>query len=111
MILAQGKQRRLRLGRRRLGAAQRHQIAPQIAAAVDPDVAGQGHDGNPSRLCGGPLLLGPLRLQAVQIIRGALRMGGGAEDRPPVVLQHGYPRGDIGGVILADFRRDIEIGA
>jgi hypothetical protein len=27
-------------------------------------------------------------LQAVQIIRGALRMGGGAEDRPLLVLQH-----------------------
>jgi len=38
-IFAQGEQRRLRLGRPCLGAAQHHQIAPQIAAAVDLDEA------------------------------------------------------------------------
>jgi hypothetical protein len=50
-------------------------------------------------------------LQAVQIIRGALRMGGGAEDRPLVAFQYRYPRRNIGGMILADFRRQAEIGA
>jgi hypothetical protein len=34
--------RRLLRGRRRLGVAQRHQFAPQIAAPVDLDEAGQG---------------------------------------------------------------------
>jgi hypothetical protein len=34
-----------------------------------------------------------------------------AEDRPLVVLQDLQPVGDIGSVILADFRREIEIGA
>ena len=84
VILAQGEQRRLLLDGRCLGAAQRHQVAPQIAAAVDLDKAGQGHGGKPGRLCGGPFLPGLLRSQAVQIIRGALRMGGGAEYRPRV---------------------------
>ena len=41
------------------------------------------------RLCGGPLLvfIDRLRLQAVQVIRRALGMGGGREDQPFVVLQ------------------------
>ena len=86
VIFAQGEQRRLYSGRHRLGAAKRHQIAPEITAAVDLDEAGQGQGGKPGRLCGGPFLLGPLRLQAVQIIRGALRMGGGAEYRPRVTF-------------------------
>jgi hypothetical protein len=50
-------------------------------------------------------------LQAVQIIRGALRMGGGAEYRPLVILQHRDPRCDIGGVIFPKLRREFEIGA
>jgi hypothetical protein len=75
------------------------------------DEAGQCHGGKTGRLCGGPLLPGVLRLQAVQIVRGTLRMGGCAEYRPLVVLQHRDPRRDIGGVILADFRREVEVGA
>jgi hypothetical protein len=47
----------------------------------------------------------------VQVIHGALRVGGGAEYRPLVVLQHRDPRCDIGGVILLDFRRELEVGA
>jgi len=70
------------------GAAHCHQVAPQIAAAVDLDEAGQGHGGKPGRLCGGPLLPGLLRLQAVEIIPGALRMSSGAEYRPLLILQH-----------------------
>jgi hypothetical protein len=46
-----------------------------------------------------------------KIIRGALRMGGGAEYRALIVLQHRDPRCDVGGVILAHFRRQAEIGA
>jgi hypothetical protein len=42
-----------------LGAAQPHQVAPEIAAAVDLDEAGQGHGGKPGRLCGGPFLFVP----------------------------------------------------
>jgi hypothetical protein len=66
------------------------------------------------RLCGGPLkgcfrLLS--RLQAVQIIGGALRMGGGGKDKPLVVLQCFQPVPDIGGVILANFGGDFQIGA
>jgi hypothetical protein len=80
-------------------------------AAVDLDEAGQGHGGKPGRLCGGPILLGLLRLQAVQIIRGALRVSGGSEYRPLVVLQHHDPRRNVGGMILADFRRQVEVGA
>jgi hypothetical protein len=36
-------------GRRRLGAAQRDQVAPQKAAAVNLDEAGQGHGRKPGR--------------------------------------------------------------
>jgi hypothetical protein len=87
-IFAQGEQRRLYSGGYRLGTAKRHQVPPEIAAAVDVDEAGQGHGGKPGRLCGGPLLLGLglLRLQAVQIIRGALSVGGGAEYRARVAF-------------------------
>jgi hypothetical protein len=38
-------------------------------------------------------------------------MGGGAEYRALVVLQYRDPRRDVGGVILADFRRQTQIGA
>lgn len=53
------------------------------------------------------------RQQAIVAIVGhqaaALRMGGGGEDEALVILQN--LGGDIGGVILADFRSDTEIGA
>ena len=66
---------------------------------------GQGHDRTlpeTGRLCGGPLLLDPDRLQGMQIIGGALRMRGGGEDQTLVVLQGLQPRRDIGGVIFAN---------
>jgi hypothetical protein len=44
----------------------------------------------------------------MKIIGRALRMGGGAEDQSLVVLQG---LADIGGVILANFGGDFEIGA
>jgi hypothetical protein len=50
-------------------------------------------------------------LQAVQIFGGALRMGGGGEDRALIVLQHVKPRRDVAGVIGARFGRDREVGA
>jgi len=34
-----------------------------------------------------------LRLQLVQVIDGALRVGGGAEDRAVIVLENLQPRG------------------
>jgi hypothetical protein len=52
-----------------------------------------------------------LRLQAVQIIGGLLRMAGGGEDRALVVFQDFEPGRDIGGVVVAGFRRDAKIGA
>ena len=45
----------------------------------------------------------------MQVLRGALRMRGGAEDQAPVVLQGLQPVADIGGVVLANLGRDLEI--
>lgn len=42
--------------------------------------------------------------------RGAFGMGGGGENRPLVVLQHGEPRSDIGSMIVASLGREAEIG-
>jgi hypothetical protein len=50
------------------------------------------------------------RLQAVEIIGGLLRMAGGGEDRPLVVLQDFELGRDIGGVVVARLRRDPKIG-
>jgi len=46
----------------------------------------------------------------VQVIDGALRVGGGGEDRA-VVLQDLQPKGDVRGVIVTDLRGEFEIGA
>jgi hypothetical protein len=50
-------------------------------------------------------------LQLVQIIGGLLRVAGGGEGCALVVLQDFQPLGDIGGVVVAGFRRDARIGA
>src|ERR1700747_1632376 len=50
-------------------------------------------------------------LQAVQEIDRALRVRGGGEYRPLVVLQHLNPAGDIGGMVVANLRRQVEVGA
>src|SRR5260221_7589187 len=113
-----GKGGGLRRGGLRLRAVERHQVAPEIALAVDRDEAGMGHGaGSPGRgRLSGPLLgrRAPgldrgLRLQPMQVIDGALRMGGGAEDQALVVAQRLEPRADISGVILANLRRQLEI--
>ena len=52
-----------------------------------------------------------MRLQAVEKIRGALRVGGCAEDGAFVFLQHVEPVPEIGGVVVPDLRRDAEVGA
>jgi len=52
-----------------------------------------------------------LRLQPVQIIGGLLRVAGGGEDRPLIVFQDFQPTLNIGGVVVAGFRRDAKIGA
>jgi hypothetical protein len=44
---------------------------------------------------------GYLRLQAVQIVGGALRVSGGLEDAPLVAFERAQPRLDISGVIVA----------
>jgi hypothetical protein len=61
----------------------------------------------PAQGCSGLLS----RLQAMQIIRGALRMRGGGKDQPLVVQQGLQPVADIGGVILAKLGGNFEIGA
>ena len=53
----------------------------------------------------------PRPVQPMQIIGGLLRVAGGGENRPLVVLQDLQPRRDIGGVVVAGFRRDAKIGA
>src|ERR1700722_18502846 len=66
----------------------------------------------PSRsACVGPsgLLRGFGFLQAVQKICCALRVRCGAEYRALVVFQHLDPRRNIGGVILANLRRQVEV--
>ena len=52
-----------------------------------------------------------LDLGAVQKIHGALGVGGGREDEALVILQGLEPVGDIGGMVVADFRGDAEVGA
>lgn len=52
-----------------------------------------------------------LPLQTVQIVGGALRVGGCGEDRAFVVLQDLEPCCEIGGMIFPRVRRDGEIGA
>jgi hypothetical protein len=52
-----------------------------------------------------------LRLQRAEIIGCLLRVAGGGEDRPLVVLQDLQPWRDLGGVVVASFRRDAKIGA
>ena len=69
------------------------------------DVKKFEHEG---RLSGG---LYALRLELVQEIDGALGMGGGGEDRAALVLQNFQPRGEVGGVVVADLRGEFEIGA
>jgi hypothetical protein len=70
-----------RQGRRRPRTAQRHQVAPQIAAAVDLDEARQSHGGKSGLPMRRPAPPGLLRLQAVQIVRRVLRMGGDTRGR------------------------------
>jgi len=54
---------------------------------------------------------GGLRAEFVDEIRGALRVGGGGEDGAGVVLEDFEPVRDIGGVILAGFERQFQVGA
>lgn len=44
-------------------------------------------------------------------IHGLLGMRGGVKDRALIILQHGQPIRDIGGVVLAHLRCDTEIRA
>lgn len=50
-------------------------------------------------------------LKAVQVIGGALRVHGSGEDRAFVALEHLQPVLDVRGVVPANFRRDLQIGA
>lgn len=51
------------------------------------------------------------RLQGVQKIDRALRVGGGGEDQALVVVEGLEPGGDISGVILPHLRSQSQIGA
>jgi hypothetical protein len=50
------------------------------------------------------------RLQAVDEVRRALRVAGRGEDRAVVCLEHVEQVGDVGGMVLARFKREIKIG-
>jgi len=65
------------------------------------------HRGLGSRSCGFFLRT----REVVEIIHGALGVRCGAENRPLAVFQDLEPRGDIGAVVLPDFRGDIEVHA
>ena len=56
------------------------------------------------------MVSGP-RLEAMQEGGGAFGMRGCGKDRPLVVAQNGQPIGDIGGVIVANLGRELQIGA
>jgi hypothetical protein len=51
-----------------------------------------------------------LRLQAVEVIGGLLRVAGGAENGPLIPFQHGEPALNIGGVIFSGLRGNAKIG-
>jgi hypothetical protein len=52
-----------------------------------------------------------MRLQPVEEVGGLLRVAGGGEDRPLVVFYDFQPTLNIGGVVVAGFRRNAKIGA
>jgi len=49
--------------------------------------------------------------KAVQVVAGALRLDGGLEEGAMIVLPNLAPRGDVGRMVLFDFRHDFEIVA
>jgi hypothetical protein len=49
-------------------------------------------------------------LQATQIVRGALRLGGGGEDRALVLFEDGKPTRQIRGVVIPDLGGDAKLG-
>jgi hypothetical protein len=51
------------------------------------------------------------RLQAVQVISGALGVGSCSENGAFVALEHGRPMIEIAGVIVAELGREVEAGA
>jgi hypothetical protein len=115
MIFAKIEQRRLHALRLppRLDpvAALLAELPPAISAALDEDDVRLGHrsaSGGIGRHGGG--CLGSRLLQAVQKIRGALRVRRGAEYCPLVIFQRLDPRSDIGGMVLAHCRREVEVG-
>ncbi len=60
-----------------------------------------GCPGQIARAHGSGRLLSRLRLPAQQVISGALGMGGSAENGALVLLEHGQPVGEVGGVVLS----------
>ena len=76
------------------------EIRRKIGAVMEEGTAVQEAGVKKRPLCGGLLLLGRLRLQTMQVIRSALRMGSGAKDQPLIVLQCIEPMSDVGGMIV-----------
>ena len=46
----------------------------------------------------------------MQIIGGALRVAGGRENKPRIVLKHRQPGCEVGGVVVAHLGGDAEVG-
>jgi hypothetical protein len=51
-----------------------------------------------------------LRLEAVQVVNGPLRVGGCGKDRAVVLLHDVQPVADIRSVVLTDLRRQLQVG-
>ena len=94
VIVVQDKERGLDAARCSLGAAQCHKIAPYIASAMDSMKRSRGI------VLGRPLTPPPFLQRrgpaCMQVIAGALRVRGGAEDETLVVFEDGQPVPDIG---------------
>jgi hypothetical protein len=66
----------------------------------------RGHSGDVD----GHELAAGARLQTVDEVCRALCVAGRGEDRAMVCLEHLQPVGDVGGVVLTRFKRQIQIG-
>jgi hypothetical protein len=112
VIFAKLEQRRLHALRKPprfdLLAALLAKFPPAVSVAVDERLDHRDTSGGIRRHGGGRL--GSGLLEAVQKLGCALRMRCRIENRALIVLQHLDPRADIGGMILADFRREVEVG-
>ena len=54
---------------------------------------------------------GELQLRLVQVVQGLLRVGRSLDDAALVVFEDFEPVGDIAGMVITYFRRQLQIGA